>query len=89
MTQEDYKDHPITPPPKQAQFHEFPGRGFKSWAPVSVQCPKHGLVDNVIRSDIPGHKGFWCQLCWLESLGAPLPAFDDNGEPLELSDSDD
>lgn len=82
-------EHPITPPPEQAQFNEFSGYGSTYWAPVRVQCPKHGLVSHVIRSDISGHKGFWCQLCWLESLGAPLPAFDHNGEPLNLSESDD
>lgn len=32
------------------------------------RCPKHGLIENVITSSVEGHKGCWCQICWLESL---------------------
>jgi hypothetical protein len=38
-----------------------------------VQCPKHGEHSHVIRSTIKGHEGLWCQICWTESLGEPLP----------------
>jgi hypothetical protein len=27
----------------------------------------------ILSSDIQGHEGHWCMLCWLESLGPPLP----------------
>ena len=37
-----------------------------------VICPKHGKVENFIRSAISGHEGHWCQICWLEMLGPPL-----------------
>lgn len=38
-----------------------------------VICPKHGTHPHTIHSNIPGHEGYWCQLCWLESLGPCLP----------------
>lgn len=38
-----------------------------------VQCPKHGEHQHTIGSSVPGHEGMWCQICWLESLGQPLP----------------
>lgn len=38
-----------------------------------VTCPKHGEHPHSIVSTIKGHEGSWCQLCWLESLGDPLP----------------
>jgi hypothetical protein len=38
-----------------------------------VVCPKHGEHADVIISNIEGHEGTWCQLCWLESLGPSLP----------------
>ena len=38
-----------------------------------VVCPKHGEHADVIISNIDGHEGTWCQLCWLESLGPSLP----------------
>jgi hypothetical protein len=41
---------------------------------TQVDCPKHGKHTYTISSTIPGHKGSWCQLCWLESLGDSLPA---------------
>ena len=45
-----------------------------------VICPKHGKHHHTISSTIPGHEGFWCQLCWLEMLGEPLEAVQ---EPFE------
>ena len=38
-----------------------------------VKCPKHGEHPHVIKSDIKGHEGVWCQICWLEMLGPSLP----------------
>jgi hypothetical protein len=38
-----------------------------------VVCPKHGTHKYYISSDIEGHEGHWCMLCWLESLGPTLP----------------
>lgn len=38
-----------------------------------VVCPVHGEHADVIISNIDGHEGTWCQLCWLESLGPSLP----------------
>lgn len=38
-----------------------------------VVCPKHGEHSYIIESNIPGHSGSWCQICWVETLGAPLP----------------
>ena len=38
-----------------------------------VTCPKHGQHTHIILSTIPGHEGRWCQICWLEMLGPPLP----------------
>lgn len=40
---------------------------------IIVTCPKHGQHEYAITSDIPGHEGAWCQICWLESLGESLP----------------
>jgi hypothetical protein len=31
-------------------------------------CPVHGVVEQDITSNIPGHEGIWCQICWLESF---------------------
>ena len=42
------------------------------WLP-HVNCQKHGEHPHTILSSIPGHQGAWCQLCWLETLGEPLP----------------
>lgn len=41
--------------------------------PTLYRCPAHGEVAAVITSTIPGHEGAWCQLCWLASLGPPIP----------------
>jgi hypothetical protein len=37
-----------------------------------IKCPKHGEHTHVISSDIKGHEGHWCQLCFLDLLGQPL-----------------
>jgi hypothetical protein len=44
---------------------------YDSWV---VTCPKHGEHPYVIRSNIKEHEGSWCQICWIESLGEPLPS---------------
>jgi hypothetical protein len=41
--------------------------------PEKIDCPRHGIHSHIISSTIEGHKGHWCQLCWLETLGEPLP----------------
>jgi len=40
---------------------------------LKIVCPKHGTHDQYISSDIKEYEGYWCMLCWLESLGNPLP----------------
>ena len=40
---------------------------------ITVICPKHGEHEHAITSNIPGHEGAWCQICWLESMGESLP----------------
>ena len=42
-----------------------------------IVCPKHGTHNQYISSDIEGHKGHWCMLCWFESLGPSLPVVGD------------
>jgi hypothetical protein len=42
-------------------------------AQKQIVCPTHGTHKHYIISDIEGHEGHWCMLCWLESLGSPLP----------------
>jgi hypothetical protein len=37
-----------------------------------INCPKHGIHGNIITSTIAGHEGYWCQICWLETLGPSL-----------------
>lgn len=40
-------------------------------APASVKkyrCPVHGVTEHVIHSNIPGHEGHWCQICWVDSF---------------------
>ena len=37
-----------------------------------IVCPKHGTHRHYISSDIEGHEGHWCMLCWLETLGPSL-----------------
>jgi len=48
---------------------------FKKFEKLIV-CPKHGTHTHHISSDIKGHEGNWCMLCWLESLGPSLPTID-------------
>jgi hypothetical protein len=45
--------------------------GYEAWV---VKCPKHGEHTHSIVSNIKGHEGVWCQICWTESLGEPLPS---------------
>jgi len=40
---------------------------------ITVICPKHGEHEHAITSNIPGHEGVWCQICWIESMGPSLP----------------
>ena len=42
-----------------------------------IVCPTHGTHNQYISSDIQGHEGHWCMLCWLESLGPSLPVVGD------------
>ncbi len=49
------------------------GRAPRMLMQKFVICPKHGEHSNVIVSTIPGHEGVWCQICWLDLLGEPLP----------------
>jgi len=44
---------------------------YETWV---VTCPKHGEHPHAITSNIKGHEGQWCQICWVETLGEPLPA---------------
>lgn len=37
-----------------------------------IECPKHGEHQHVIKSTIPNYSGYWCQICWLETLGSPM-----------------
>lgn len=55
-----------------------------AWEEKKINCPKHGVHAHVIQSTISGHEGYWCQLCWLESLGEPLPLVTD--QPTSESD---
>lgn len=52
---------------------DFPVSRLSIREPDKINCPKHGIHSYTIASTIEGHKGYWCQLCWLESLGEPLP----------------
>jgi hypothetical protein len=51
----------------------FPQSQISIREPEKIDCPKHGIHSHIISSAIEGHRGHWCQLCWLESLGKPLP----------------
>jgi hypothetical protein len=44
---------------------------------LKVDCPWHGIHHQYIESTIQGHEGHWCMLCWLESLGDPLPTIEE------------
>ena len=54
-------------------INDFPTLHVSAREPDKINCPKHGLHSYTIVSTIEGHTGHWCQLCWLESLGKPLP----------------
>ena len=45
-----------------------------SYMATVVSCSKHGEHSYIIQSTNPNHKGVWCQICWLETLGPPLPS---------------
>lgn len=40
---------------------------------AKINCPKHGIHSHTIVSTIPDYEGHWCMICWLETLGEPLP----------------
>jgi hypothetical protein len=42
-----------------------------------IVCPIHGRHTHHISSDIKGHEGHWCMLCWLNSLGPSLSIIDE------------
>jgi hypothetical protein len=44
---------------------------------LKIVCPKHGTHDQYINSTVKGYEGNWCMLCWLESLGNPLPTIEE------------
>jgi hypothetical protein len=44
---------------------------------IHVQCPKHGEHTHLIVSK---YEKFWCQFCFLDSLGPSLPIIE---KPLE------
>ncbi|NBX49838.1 hypothetical protein EBT25_07830 [bacterium] len=54
---------------------ELETKNFIQVAPATLKivCPKHGEHSQYITSTIKNHEGFWCMICWLESLGDPLP----------------
>lgn len=54
----------------------------------TINCPKHGVHHHMISSTVPGHEGHWCQLCWLESLGKPLPVVQQYREPQQVAVAD-
>jgi hypothetical protein len=52
---------------------EFTKLNLSAREPDKINCPKHGLHSHTIVSTIEGHEGYWCQICWLETLGESLP----------------
>jgi hypothetical protein len=44
---------------------------------LKVVCSKHGTHNQYIQSTIKDHEGHWCMICWLESLGDPLPTIEE------------
>jgi hypothetical protein len=54
---------------------ELETKNFIQVAPATLKivCLKHGEHSQYITSTIKNHEGFWCMICWLESLGDPLP----------------
>ena len=53
---------------------------------IVVICPKHGEHEHAITSNIPGHEGVWCQICWIESMGQSLP-YRKTKEPIKAYQS--
>ena len=47
-----------------------------------IVCPTHGTHKHYISSDIQGHEGHWCLLCWLESLGPSFPVVKEFSDQL-------
>lgn len=45
-----------------------------------INCPKHGIHNQLITSSVDGYQGQWCMLCWLESLGPSLPLVDNDDD---------
>jgi hypothetical protein len=54
--------------------------GPARWHQPRINCPKHGIHEQIITSTIAGHEGHWCQICWLESLGPSLPLIEQDAE---------
>lgn len=54
---------------------------------VLVICPKHGEHEHAIISNIEGHEGVWCQMCWTESMGPSLP-YKKRTVPMEFKTMD-
>jgi hypothetical protein len=46
-------------------------------AQKQIVCPRHGTHNQLISSTVEGHKGHWCMLCCIESLGPSLPIVDE------------
>jgi hypothetical protein len=44
---------------------------------LKIVCPKHGTHNEYIASTVKGYEGHWCMICWLESLGDPLPTIEE------------
>ena len=40
---------------------------------ILVDCPTHGVHENLIHSTIKGYEGHWCMKCALDLLGSALP----------------
>ena len=57
-------------------------------AQKQIVCPKHGTHNQYISSNIKGHEGQWCMLCWLESLGPSLPVVAANALPIPEATND-
>jgi len=45
-----------------------------------INCPKHGVHNQIITSTVDGYQGQWCMLYWLESLGPSLALVDDDND---------
>jgi hypothetical protein len=63
-------------------FNVHPHEDSLNYGP-KIDCPKHGIHGHIIHSSIAGHKGDWCQICWLETLGPSLPLITSPSEPAQ------